>query len=153
MSLPPPPSRDEFESELHRCFQGDGAMTRFADWRGVDKSQVSREVSARYPEESIFWKFLREGLDPLYRADVATAERVWALLARNNARYTQTGEAGDVLGVITLMNGFMELLVKASVGGDVAEAELKDAGLRMLEVVALFINGLRHGEGTAAAAR
>jgi hypothetical protein len=146
--LPPPPSRDEFEAELHACFQGDGAMSKFARWRGVDKSQISREVSPRYPDESLAWQFVREWLDPLHRADAATAERVWALLSRYNARYTQAGDAGDVLAVITLMNDFLELLCKAAVVGEVAEADLKDRGLRMLEVIRPFVDGLRH-EGVA----
>jgi hypothetical protein len=121
-------------------------MKRFADWRGVDKSQVSREVSPRYPDESIFWKFLREGLDPLHRADRATAERVWALLSRYNARYTRREGRADADSLITMMSRFQELLVKEALGGDVTEADLKDAGLRMLEAGRAFVDGLRYEE-------
>ena len=98
------------------------------------------------------WLFLSEWLDLLYRADEGrgAAAEFWALMARYNARYTQTDETGgalDALVVIEAVFGFMELLNRGALGGDVAEAELKDKGLRMLEVVVPFVNSLRHEQG------
>lgn len=153
--LPPPPDRDEFEAELHALFSRfPGLQTAFAKWRREDKSRVSREVSPRHPDKSVAWLFLSEWLDPLYRAaaDAGTgaAEEFWMLMARHNARYTQAGGVGgapDALAVIEAIYGFMELLNRGALGRDVAEAELKDAGLRMLEVVTPFVNSLRHEQG------
>lgn len=142
-ALPPPPDQEEFDAELHRCFLGDGAMTGFAKWRGVDKSQVSREVSARYPDQSIFWKFLREGLDPLFRADRDTAERVWAVLARFKARYSLGGKEGQVHDFTPAIFNFVNLAIQRSEGEPVSEAELTDAANSALEGVA----GLRDALG------